>query len=165
MNPKQPKIEYFDIQKNWRNLRPHVESDEAQDILVRDFNMFTFGRWKIKFKKGMLPTDFELCDWQEHHRGPRPEYWQYTKYSACHWLVNFNLIVALRTIPHKQWRILTSEEHSTVWDGKGLLFDFNLQAMGVPAEESFALANEEELRPGQQLEVDFANHWRDELGA
>jgi hypothetical protein len=125
--------------------------------------MFTFGRWKIKFKKGMPPTDFELCDWQDHYKGPRSEYWQYTKHSACHWLVNFNLCVALRALPYKQWRILTSQKHSTVWDGKGLLFDFNLQAMGVPAEASFALANEEELRPGQQLEVDFANYWTDDL--
>ena len=111
----------------------------------------------------MFPTDFESRDWQEDHKGRCPEYWQYTKHAACHWLVNFNLIVALRALPYKQWRILTSQKHSTVWDGQGLLFDFNLQAMGVPAEESFALANEEELRPGQQLEVDFANYWTDEI--
>ena len=52
MNQKTLKVEYFDIQKNWRKLRRHVESVEPQDILVRDFNMFTFGRWKKKLKKG-----------------------------------------------------------------------------------------------------------------
>ena len=44
-----------------------------------------------------------------------------------------------------------------------LVLVWSTNAMGVPAEESFALANEEELRPGQQLEVDFATHWKDDL--
>ena len=32
------------------------------------------------------------------------------------------------------WRIITSVKHSTLWDGKRLLFDFNFSAMGIPRQ-------------------------------
>ena len=44
----------------------------------------------------------------------------------CHWLVNFSLRLAERVDPDRPWRIITSDSHSTVWDGYDLLFDFNL---------------------------------------
>lgn len=45
---------------------------------------------------------------------------------------------------------MTSEKHSTVWDGKETLFDFNFLALGVPPDECFAMANERHLAPGKQ---------------
>ena len=40
-------------------------------------------------------------------------------------LVNFNLILAQLAEPKKEWRIVTSQLHSTVWDGELTLFDLN----------------------------------------
>jgi hypothetical protein len=52
-------------------------------------------------------------------------------------------------------RILTSEEHSTVWDGKDTLFEFNYLALGISAKECFARANGEELLLGEYLVCDY----------
>jgi hypothetical protein len=88
-----------------------------------------------------------------------PRFWQYVKHSACHWLVNFNLELAMQVEPNRMWRILTSEEHSTVWDGNITLFDMNFLALGVTPKEAFNIANEEHLPPGQHVEVHFAEHY------
>jgi len=156
-------MEYYDLKKNWRKVKRHLDHPEVQKILVRDFNRFTWGRWRRKFKPGMLPGDFESCDWQFNHRGRRPAFWRYTKHSACHWLVNFSLRLAERVEPTRAWRIITSDEHSTVWDGDRLLFDFNFQAMGISPQECFDLAYKEELAPGKLLVVHFAEHWKTEV--
>ena len=42
--------------------------------------------------------------------------------------------------PDREWRIVTSDEHSTVWDGNNTLFDINFSALGLEAEEAFDLA-------------------------
>ena len=89
-----------------------------------------------------------------------PAFWQYTKHAACHWLVNFTLKLAERVEPERPWRILSSQDHSTVWDGGRLLFDFNFQAMGITPQECFRLTNENELEPGELLHVHLAEHWR-----
>ena len=39
------------------------------------------------------------------------------KHAACHWLVNFALELAQLVEPDRKWRIITSDKHSTVWDG------------------------------------------------
>lgn len=91
-----------------------------------------------------------------------PAYWHYVKHAACHYLVNFNLELAQCVLPTEPWRIVTSQQHSTVWNGADLLFDFNFQALGIPADEAFAMARAagEELRPGQHLRTT----WRKPLG-
>jgi hypothetical protein len=61
-------------------------------------------------------------------------------YGACHWLVNFNLKLAMLVEPEKPWRIVTSDKHSTVWDGAHTLFEFNFLAFGIPAQECIDLA-------------------------
>jgi hypothetical protein len=73
--------------------------------------------------------------------------------------VNSNLRLAMLVQPKKPWRIITSEDHSTVWDGDDTLFDFNFQAFGIDPNESFDLAHEEELKPGEYLPVYFAEHY------
>jgi hypothetical protein len=81
------------------------------------------------------------------------------KHAACHWLVNFNLRLAQLVEPQRPWRILTSDEHSTVWDGDSTLFDFNFLALCIDPESCFSLANEEELPVGKQLKVFLASHF------
>jgi hypothetical protein len=48
---------------------------------------------------------------------------------------------------------VTSDEHSTVWNGDGLLFDHNFLALGVSPDECFEMARKggEELAPGKYM--------------
>jgi hypothetical protein len=91
---------YFDPMKNWRRIKPHLA--EVEPVLVRDFNKYTFGRWREEFTAGHKPFEFESCDWWMSHwtsrRGRMPAYWQYVKHGACHWLCNFNLELAQLTL-------------------------------------------------------------------
>ena len=153
------RFKYYDLKKNWRRVRPHLADKELNDILVRDFNKYTFGRWGEEFTHGCLPCEFECCDWDQVKRGRRPAFWNYTKHSACHWLVNFNLRLAMLVMPDRAWRIITSAKHSTVWDGDELIFDFNFQAFGVDPNECFDLAFHEELPPGKYKRVYWAAHY------
>ena len=152
-------MKYYDLKTNWRKVKRHIDRPEVQEVLVRDFNRFTWGRWRQKFMPGQVPTEFKSCDWQLEHKGRRPAFWQYTKHAACHWLVNFTLRLAERVEPQHEWQIITSDEHSTVWDGKDLLFDFNFQAMGILPAECYRLARELELPPGEFIEVHWADHY------
>jgi hypothetical protein len=66
--------------------------------------------------------------------------------------------------PHRPWRIITSDEHSTVWDGETTLFEFNFQAFGIPADECFAIAtkadaNLTEMKPGEERKVGYPEHY------
>ncbi len=149
-------VVYYDLVKKWPKVKRHLDDAELNNILVRDFNKFTEGCWGQKFTHGQFPTEFETCDWQFERRGRHPAYWRYTKHAACHWLVNFTLRLAQLVEPKRPWRIITSQKHSTVWDGGHVLFDFNFRALGVPASECFKLANKRELKVGKSMVVHFA---------
>lgn len=154
---------YYDLPRHWsRRIAPHLSNKKLNAILVRDFNKFTSGRWNEPFGAGQLPCQFESCGWYLDHRGRKPRYWRYVKHSACHWLVNFNLHLAMQAEPSRPWRILTSDEHSTVWDGDHTLFDFNFLAFGVDPDACFRLANEKELPVGRQLRVHLAGHFSED---
>jgi hypothetical protein len=153
-------IRYYDLKRHWtKRIMPHLANTKLNDTLVENFNKFIWGRWRKQFKHGELPFAYESCDWWCEHRGPMPRYSQYVKHSACHWLVNWALELAQLVEPKRQWRIITSDRHSTVWDGEQLLFDFNFQALGVSPEECFTLAHEQELKPGELLLVHMAEHY------
>lgn len=108
-------MHYYDLQKHWtKKIEPHLANSQLNNILVRDFNKFTFGRWRKPFVHGQYPWECESCDWSLEHKGPAPRYWKYTKHAACHWLVNFNLKLAMLVEPQRRWRIVTSVDHSTV---------------------------------------------------
>jgi hypothetical protein len=74
------KLQYHDIQKNWWKIRPHLADKELNEILVRDFNKYTWGRWRQKFLPGNYPDDFESCDWRwdQGRRGPCPAFWRFS---------------------------------------------------------------------------------------
>ena len=158
---------YYNPIKNWHRIRPHLP--DVEDVLVRDFNKFTWGRWRKKFQPGQLPHEFESCDWWADHRGRFPAYWHYVKHAACHWLVNHNLELAQRVRPQDQWRIVSSQRHSTVYNGHGLLFDLNFCAFRISPREAYELARKQGvvLAPGEHLPVDFAEHehWTSEVSA
>jgi hypothetical protein len=156
-------MKYYDLKENWRRVKPHLADKKLNDILVRDFNKFTFGRWGKPFIHGDLPSNFEIDFPWEPRRGRRPAFWQYVKYAACHWLVNFNLRLATLVQPKKPWQIITSDRHSTVWNGDDTLFDFNFQAFGIDPDECFDLAFDKELKPGKYRRTGYPEHYRDEI--
>jgi len=47
--PNRSKIKYYDLSKNWRKVRPHLDNPRVAETLVRDFNKFTYGRWRQRF--------------------------------------------------------------------------------------------------------------------
>jgi hypothetical protein len=61
------------------------------------------------------------------------------------------------------WRIITSDAHTTIWDGSDTLSDFNYNAMGISPDECFKAAkhgaNAEELKPGEYMELHFTKHY------
>jgi len=142
-------MKYYPIVKNWHKIRKHLNNKELNNILNKDFNKFTYRRRKQKFpsQRGRYPGDFESCDWDIGRR--LPEVAKYVKHSACHWLVNFNLKMAQLVKPNKNWRIVTSQEHLTVWGGQNTLFDFNFLIMEISPNESFRIANKDNI----QLEI------------
>lgn len=88
-------ITYYDYDLNWRRISRHIKAPEVQARLVEDMNKYTWGRWRRRFTPGMLPADVDNCAWQiEAPLEDRRPYWRYVTWSACHWLVNFNLLVA-----------------------------------------------------------------------
>lgn len=154
------KVKYYDVQKNWRKIKPFLNDEEFQSILVEDFNKFTFGHWGRKFERGMMPFEFESCDWWLDHRGRRPAFWNYVKHAASYWLCNKDLRLAMLVEPKHKWRIIAGD-HYTVWNGKNLIFSMNFQALGVDAQEGFDMADEYELEPGEYMEVELALHCTD----
>ena len=156
-------MRYYDIKRNWRKVEPLLDAVAVQRVLVRDFNKFTYGKWRKSFTCGRKPFEFESCDWHLFHRGRRPAYWAYVKHGACHWLCNFWLVTAEHVLPDRPWRIVTSDRHSTVWDGAETLFDFNFQAFGIDPDECFVMANDKELPVGKHRKTYVAQHWRREL--
>jgi hypothetical protein len=48
-------MKYYDLKKNWRRVRPHLADKKLNNILVKDFNKFTFGRWRQEFTHGRIP--------------------------------------------------------------------------------------------------------------
>jgi hypothetical protein len=158
-SPEIESMEFYPVVKAWsRKIRGHLRNPALQEVLVSDFNKYTTGRWGERFRRGQYPAEFESCDWELSVRGRHPRYFQYVKHAACHWLVNFNLALAQLVEPKKAWRIVTSNAHSTVWDGELTLFDLNGMALfegGAP--QCFRLAafeqDGEELALGEFLET------------
>jgi hypothetical protein len=155
-------MHYFDIRRHWtRRIIPHLGDAEFNRVLVRDFNKVTFGRWREEFKPGMYPERFESCDWRLNHCGRQPRFWRYVKHAACHWLVNPALRLAMLAVPGRNWRIVTSDKHSTVWDGEHTLFDLQFLALGVGPDECYSLArsNGTVKRVGQYIRIYMADHY------
>jgi hypothetical protein len=135
----------------------------------RDFGKYVRGRWDRDFLAEQFPGDFADW-WRQGKAGRRPQWWRYVSAGACHWLVNTALRMAALVEPARPWRVITSDEHSTVWDGRDMLFEFNFQAFGISADECFALATEadahpRELKPGKERKVGSPEHYSVERNA
>jgi hypothetical protein len=150
-------MRYYNFSRHWTmRIEPHLADKELTKILVKDFNKFTrSGPRRETFAQGDLPCDFEKVSWERQRRGRPGRYWRYVTSGACHWLVNFNLKLAMLSEPKHLWRIVTSQKHSTVWNGKDLLFDMNFCAFRVEPNKTWELANNNGrvLEPGKYLRV------------
>lgn len=154
-------MKYYPFQKNWHKIKPYLQDSEVQKILNRDFSKYVKGRTANftpkTFKKDEVPADYDSCDWRimSERRGKHPAYWNYVCHGACHWTVNFYLILAQKVEPRKEWRIVNSDNHSLVWDGEETLFDLQFSAIGVDPDEGFKLARENGrvLKPGKKIGV------------
>lgn len=158
------RLRYFPIQKRWRRLGPLFKSEESKSIWLPNMleymhqrahdNSFTYKRDR---DNESFPSCFDSCDWRfvRDLPGPAPEYWEFACHSACHWVADMCLYVASNAYPDTPWRIVTSDKHSTVWNGCSktpVLFDVNFSAIGVSPKEAWELASlGRMLKPGQWL--------------
>jgi hypothetical protein len=136
---------YYDLDFNWGRLKSCIDSDLVQSYLHKDFSKYVKGRFGRRYETTKMPFDYESCDWWldmpwgEDARRKMPPYVSYVKHGACHWLVNFNWALISKAEPDHKWRIVSSNFHSSVWDGKYTFFDINFYAMEVPIEECVKL--------------------------
>jgi hypothetical protein len=149
---------YVDPRRHWGDLTVHLHDRESRRILGADFNKFTTGRWGIPFLPFHVPADFQDIDCPRLGGAQRHPYRDYVRTGACHWLVNFNLRLATLALPSGAWRIVTSDDHSTVWDGNRTIFDLNYFALGLSAGECFRRARGRQLKLGSYLRTYLAPH-------
>ncbi len=164
-------MEYVQIQKHWRKLR-HVYADPGiRDLWYPDMELhrlvrceelgITYTPLKVWDKETFGPHHFDSTDWRftRQKPGPMPHYWRWVCHSACHYLTRLSMHVATTVWPKKPWRIVTSQLHSTLWDGDQNLYDPNFLALQVPADEAWELATNQpdsiELEPGETFDYDY----------
>jgi hypothetical protein len=155
---------YYDPVKNWRRIKPHIYDPKVRQQLHDDFSKYIegrYGRFGVKYdpEKREWPLDYESVDWwMDRGRGRPPAFHKFVKHGACHWLVNTGLMLAQRAVPQRTWRIVTSDFHSTVWDGEDTLFDFNYTALGMEPDFAWLMARTRGyvLEPGEFLETEIA---------
>ncbi len=159
---------YFPIQKHWRKLGPIFKSAEAKSIWLPCMKEYVYSRalehkYKAKPKRDYeCPAALDSCDWRwcrfdrkTNKIGPHPAFWDFVCHSACHWVVDLCLYVARKAYPKVPWQIMTSDKHSTVWNGdtkRPVMFDVNFLALEVSAKECWQLASKgRKLKPGKWL--------------
>lgn len=154
---------YFPIQQRWRKLKPifassaHIWRPNMEDF--RQQKADTHGFKYTPDSRDTLPRDHDSCDWRwcrEGQRGRHPAFWDYVCHSACHWVADMCLYVAQIADPKTPWRVVSSQKHSTVWNGdmeRPVLFDTNFLALGVSAPDALRLASRggRALKPAQWL--------------
>lgn len=136
-------MKYYDLKKKWRYIKPHLKNKKLNKIIFKDVNEYQeMMGYPTKLKMGDYPYMVDGTDWHLSQKGRPPEYRNYTLACACHSLVRFNLKLARLVEPDSEWRIISSDRHSTVWDGNETIFEFNYYAFGIPASEAFKKATE-----------------------
>jgi hypothetical protein len=156
MITQQTAFKYYDFSRNWSKLiEPVMASQPAQYLLQRDFekyanlqrrNYIQYARQKNiqitgtewLYSPNKMPIDYDSCDWRCDRRR-LPAWGDYVCHGACHFIVNTLLYVACAAIPTKAWQIVTSDEHSVVWDGHNTLFDLNFVTLQIPIDECVAV--------------------------
>lgn len=144
-------MKYYPIQNRWQKLKHFYLSSEAAEIWFPEMEAFQESKCEDnnfpfrpkEFTNDLRPRDYDGCDWRLGHRGRQPHYWDFVCHAACHWVVSLHLWVAEQAEPDRDWRIVSANTHSTVWDGEDTLFDGNFLALGVDADEAWELASKQ----------------------
>ena len=125
------------------DVLPLVRAEKAvQDILLGSPG------WPASVVE-LRPCHFEASDWRVESRTPQPPWTEWVCTTACHRLVALNLWV-ITQVDDGAWRIVSSDAHSTVWDGGSRLFDPNFDALGISAQEA--------LRRAEGVRTSYVNH-------
>jgi hypothetical protein len=156
---------YIDPVRHWPQLRPIFETEEVQKLIALEMLDYTMrSDYAKQILTNLLPEDpakwrphlIDNCDWR---CGRRPAgYHDYVCHGWCHWGARVNLLVANRWRPKKDWRMVHSQKHATVYDGEGNLFDMQFAALRVPTAECWKLATTRG-RKDVRLGDPKANHW------
>ena len=96
-----PVPRYFDIQKNWRRLKPLFERQDVLTLMHAEMECYVASRaedygfeHKPKpFNPDLRPVDYDACDWRFDRTkpGPWPAYWDWACHRACHYVASHNL--------------------------------------------------------------------------
>nr|QBK92987.1 MAG: hypothetical protein LCPAC403_01210 [Pithovirus LCPAC403] len=160
-------INYIDARKLWKKTKYLYQSEEATDIwlpsLCKKLNLNPHGGWDkmdieelqqnlinirhdVEDVDGLLPRHFDSVDWRYFERGStHPRYWDYVCHGACHFMVELYYWIIIQVLPEHDWQIIHSNSHSTVWNGKDLIYDPAFQALHITAGECFNMAYEDDL--------------------
>jgi hypothetical protein len=127
---------YFPIEKCWQELSPIFESETIRELTRYEMNSFLVARWEVKGKTDDLilhktfkyPVEFDEADWARTH-----QYHAWVCSASCHFMCNVNLAVLKIYQPEKDWKLIFSRKHSTIWDGDHLIYDMQSLALGFTA--------------------------------
>ena len=144
--------EFYPIQSQWRKLKPIYESEKAWQMWYPEMCAYLRDCLEDEYfvtiptppnTPDTWPATFDGCSWRDGttRRGRYPGYWRFVCHSACHWVANLNLYVATKAEPDRDWKIISSDLHSTVWDvATKTLWETNFLAFGISARETYKMA-------------------------
>ncbi|MEN9566485.1 MAG: hypothetical protein RLZZ69_1681 [Cyanobacteriota bacterium] len=142
--------EYFDHRKHWRKLQPIFESDEIKEASNREMNSFKLTDYhpgNRVYRNFRYPEEYDNSDWRfERGRGRPANYLRWVCSRSCHWSAIVNLQVLWIYQPEIPWCLVTSRDHSTVWDGHKLIFDMQYYALTIPINELVEIVNSSKNR-------------------
>jgi hypothetical protein len=153
---------YYDAIRNWGKIESHLNDSKIRSVLTADFSKYLHDRMNVAMDPSKFPGDYEDWPWLLARQDGSPAFWKLVKHGACHWLVNTNLLLAQRVAPNRNWRILHSDAHSTVWDGVSTFFDLNFKALRIAPSQTWKLASAggKTMEPGKMIDTD---DWEAEL--
>ena len=82
----------------------------------------------INCKSSRYPVDYDSSDWRCDVEDA-PWWYTYVCLGNCHAMARLSLIVMKQVEPEVDWQIVSSDEHSTCWDGGHRIFDMNYMAI------------------------------------
>lgn len=138
MNKLPKDLKYFDVSKHWNKLNPIYESNEIKEFVLLQLNEYLEVKAEDDGYTFKPLTEFEypylynMDCWICNGRKRRLKYFNWVLHRACHYMAPVNLEVIAEAFPNKEWRLVNSDFHSTVWDGERTVYDLNYKALGVP---------------------------------
>src|SRR3954465_1903387 len=95
---------YYPIQKRWSKIGPIFHSKECEKVWRSNMVEYLEQRasengYKYVARSFAFPSDCDSCDWRYNRKGKHPAYFNFVCHSACHWLVDMCLFVAMKVHP------------------------------------------------------------------